>query len=145
MATTISTQTTINATPAAVWAVLTDFADYGEWNPFIDRLQGRAEAGQKLVVHMQPEGGRAMTFKPTVLVAEPGHELRWLGKLGLGGLFDGEHAFVLSALPDGSTLLVHSETFRGLLVRFMGGALTRTEASFHALNAALKARVESGV
>jgi hypothetical protein len=91
MSATISTETTINASPDTVWGVLTDFARFGEWNPFMDRAEGRAEVGEKLTIHMQPKGGRGMTFKPRVLVAEPSHELRWLGKLGPGGLFDGEH------------------------------------------------------
>ena len=82
MSATISTEITINASPDTVWGVLTDFARFGEWNPFMDRAEGRAEVGEKLTIHMQPKGGRGMTFKPRVLVAEPGHELRWLGKLG---------------------------------------------------------------
>jgi hypothetical protein len=103
MSATIRTETTIIASPDTVWGVLTDFARFGEWNPFMDRAEGRAEVGEKLTIHMQPKGGRGMTFKPRVLVAEPGHELRWLGKLGPGGLFDGEHDFGLTELPDGST------------------------------------------
>ncbi len=31
------------------------------------------------------------TFRPTVLVAEPNRELRWLGRLFMPGPFDGEH------------------------------------------------------
>jgi len=86
----------INASPQAVWDVLTDFAVYGDWNPFMDRIEGTPEVGAKLVVHMTPPEGRAMTFKPTVLAATPGRELHWLGKLVVDGLFDGEHTFVLT-------------------------------------------------
>ena len=56
-----------------------------------------------------------MTVKP-MLVATPGRELRWLGLLGLGGLFDGEHFFVPNANADGSTRLTHGETFSGIFV-----------------------------
>jgi hypothetical protein len=143
MSATIRTETTINASPDTVWRVLTDFARFGEWNPFMDRAEGRAEVGEKLTIHMQPKGGRGMTFKPRVLVAEPGHELRWLGKLGPGGLFDGEHHFGLTELPDGSTRLTQEEHFRGILVGVMGGTLKHTEESFQDLNAALKARAET--
>jgi hypothetical protein len=140
--TTISTQITIDAQPDAVWSVLTDFARFGEWNPFMDRAAGSAEVGERLTIHMQPKDGRGMTFKPRVLTSQPGEELRWLGKLGPGGLFDGEHRFALAELPDGRTQLTQEEEFRGILVGVMGSTLTQTETSFHELNAALKARVE---
>ena len=147
MSATISTTIDIEASPQAVWGVLADFAAYERWNPFLDRAEGRAEVGAKLVMHLNPEGGRGMTFKPTVLAAAPGQELRWLGRLGPGGLLDGEHSFVLVPNPDGSTRLVHGERFSGILFTvakgLLGGTLKRTHAGFEALNHALKRRVET--
>ena len=43
---------------------------------------------------------------------------------------------------DGGTRLEQSETFRGLLTAFPGKTFTRAEASFRALNEALKKRAE---
>ena len=143
MRTTISTTIDIDASRASVWAVLTDFADYRDWNPFMDRIEGRPEVGARLVVHLSPPGGRGMTFKPTVLAATPGEELRWLGKLLVGGIFDGEHSFVLSTNPNGSTRLVHSETFSGLLVALARGVVSSSHAGFDDFNQALKDRVET--
>ena len=143
MSAAISTTIDIDADPQAVWDVLTDFAAYGEWNPFMDRIEGTPEVGAKLVVHMTPPGGRAMTFKPTVLAATPGQELRWLGKLGIRGLFDGEHSFVLTPNADGTTHLTHGERFSGILVGPMKGSLKNTDAGFEAFNEALRERVES--
>jgi uncharacterized protein YndB with AHSA1/START domain len=57
----------IDAPPAAVWAVLTDTRSYSEWNRFIPHLAGELREGAKLDVRIEPPGGRAMTFKPTVL------------------------------------------------------------------------------
>lgn len=143
MSTTISTTVDIDAIPQAVWAVLTDFAAYGEWNPFMDRIQGTPEVGARLIVHMSPPGGRGMTFKPTVLAATPARELRWLGTLGVRGLFDGEHSFVLTPNADGSTRLAHAERFSGVLVAALKGTLKNTGAGFEAFNQALKERVET--
>ncbi|MEO3771217.1 SRPBCC domain-containing protein [Micromonospora sp. B9E7] len=143
MGTVISTTIDIAASPQAVWKVLTEFAAYQDWNPFMRRIEGTAEVGTKLVVHLSPPGGRSMTFKPTVLTADPGQELRWLGKLGFGGLFDGEHSFVLTANADGSTHLTHSERFSGLLVVLFKGTLKNTHTGFDAFNQALKQRVET--
>ena len=44
---------------------------------------------------MQPPGGRGATLRPTVLEADPGRQLRWLGQLLLPGLFDGDHSFTV--------------------------------------------------
>ncbi len=132
----------IAAPPAAVWSVLIDFAAYPDWNPFIRRLQGEARVGARLEVTVQPPGGRAMTFRPTVNVAEPGRELRWLGRALLPGLFDGEHGLRLEPLASGCRFH-HGESFRGLLVPLFGPMLARTERGFIAMNEALKRRVES--
>src|ERR1700754_252730 len=94
----IQHQIDIDDGPGRVWAVLTDTAAYGEWNPFVRRLDGELRTGARLEVEIAPPGGRAMTFKPTVLAAEEGRELRWLGRLFAPRVFDGEHRFRLEAL-----------------------------------------------
>jgi hypothetical protein len=137
----IETAIDIAAPPRAVWDVLVDFAAYPDWNPFIRRLQGEARVGARLEVTVQPPGGKPMTFKPTVLAAEPARELRWLGRVLMPGLFDGEHGFRLEATAGGCRLH-HGETFGGILVPLFGKMLDDTERGFAALNAALKERVE---
>ena len=137
----IATAIDIDAPSGAVWQVLTDFAAYPDWNPFIRRLQGEARVGARLEVTVQPPGGKPMTFKPTVLAAEPARELRWLGRVLMPGLFDGEHGFRLEATAGGCRLH-HGETFGGILVPLFGKMLDDTERGFAALNAALKERVE---
>ena len=132
----------IDARPERVWAVVTDFAAYPEWNPFIRRINGEAREGARLEVRIEPPGGQAMTFKPTVRAIEPNRELRWLGRLLVPGIFDGEHSLRIEQLNDGRSRFVQSEHFRGVLVRFTGGTLAKTDAGFEQMNAALKARVE---
>jgi hypothetical protein len=80
-----------------------------------------------------------MTVKPTITAADPGAELRWVASLP--GIMSGEHRFTLVP-ADGGTRLEQSETMRGLLTVFAGNSLAKGEASFRALNEALKKRVE---
>jgi hypothetical protein len=136
---TLETEIVIAAPPAAVWAVLTDGAGFAAWNPFIREMSGPVRPGARLTVSVHPAGGRAMTFRPRVLVADSGRELRWLGRLILPGLFDGEHSFRLVPLK-GATRLIHAETFRGALVWLID--TDRFRADFTAMNEALKRRVE---
>jgi len=145
MARAIHTETTIDAPPATVWEVLADTGAYDGWNPFIRRLRGELRAGARLRVRLEPPGGRAMTFRPRVLRAEPGRELRWRGRLLVPGLVDGEHHILLQPLPGGRTRVVHDEHFRGLLVPAMGGAGARAAAGFRAMNDALRREAESRV
>lgn len=137
-------QSTIEiAAPAErVWAILTDFGAYPEWNPFIPSIEGDAREGAALNVRIAPPGGRAMTFKPRVTAAEQERLLRWLGRLGLPGLLDGEHSFRLDPAGAGRTRFVQSERFSGLLVRFFAKTLAQTERGFAQMNEALKRRAE---
>lgn len=139
----IITHIEIHASPRAVWSVLTDFARHPEWNPFVRSIEGVPSAGATLSVHVSPPGGKGMTFKPVVLKAKPGQELRWLGRVLLPGLFDGEHYFRIEPVASGIVRFVQGERFSGLLVPLFKSGLERgTRAGFEAMNAALKARVE---
>jgi hypothetical protein len=141
----LHTEIEIDAPAERVWAILMDFASYPDWNPFIRRIEGLPRTGERLVTRMEPSGARGMTFRPTVLVANPNRELRWLGRLVFPGLFDGEHAFIIEPLGPDRARFVQRETFRGLLVPLLAGSLDRgTRRGFEEMNAALKLRAEKG-
>jgi hypothetical protein len=136
----------IDATPAQVWTVLSDLTAYRDWNPFIVDADGIPEVGARLMLRMQPVGGRALTLRPTVLEAEVGRRLRWRGKVGVPGIFDADHLFTLEAREDGGVHLGQEETFSGVLVPFFARSLDRgTLPAFRAMNEALKQRVEQAL
>ncbi len=140
---TLRTAIHIDASPEAVWDILTDFARYPDWNPFIPHAEGELREGATITVRIEPPGGRGMTFRPTVQRVEPQREFRWLGHLWVPKLFDGEHIFELHAIEDGTTHFVQRETFSGLLVPLVWGAMEdATRRGFTAMNRALKARSE---
>lgn len=141
----ISTEVIIEASPSRVWAVLTDSDAYPRWNPFIRSMNGRLQEGETISIEVTPPGRSSMRFRPLVLVAKPEKELRWLGSLGIPGLFDGEHAFQLTQLALHQTLFRQSERFRGLLVPLImrGRIAEATRKGFIAMNDALKQHAES--
>jgi hypothetical protein len=77
-----------------------------------------------------------MTFLPTVLAVEDGTLIRWRGRLGLPGLFGGEHQLRLKPIPDGGSRFVERENFTGLLVPMMPRVLDDTATGFAAMNTA---------
>jgi hypothetical protein len=141
----LHTEVLIDARPESVWAVLTDFAGYGDWNPFLVAVAGVPEQGERLRVTLAPPGGRRITMKPVLTEVANARVLEWWGHLGVRGIFDGRHRFELHA-ENGATRLVQSETFTGALVPLMARTLDRgTAAGFALMNAALKAHVEQPV
>ena len=139
----LEASTDIDATPDKVWTVLTDLAHYQDWNPFITSAVGDPRVGNTLTLVMHDATGDT-TFTPTVLAARPGQELRWIGRVDPGWIFDGEHRFTLQPLGDGRTRLTQHESFTGAAVPFFEGQLhANTLPQFQAMNAALARRAES--
>lgn len=140
----IITAIEIAAPAERVWRILTDFASYPAWNPFIPEIRGEPTVGERLAVCIRPAGRKGTTFWPTLLNVVPQRELRWRGRVFVPGIFDGEHAFALEPLGARRVRFVQREAFRGLLVplvwRWMAAP---TRHGFGAMNRALKARAEA--
>jgi hypothetical protein len=131
----------IEATGDEVWDVLVDFARYPEWNPVME-IEGRPTADARLVVSFARPSGRRFVLKPHVLVADQSRELRWLGRMFVPGLFDGEHRFEIRETKPGRVAFVQGERFRGLAVPLLRKLIeVDTVANFRRSNEALAARV----
>lgn len=140
----IETKIIINAPIEKVWKVFTNFDDYPSWNPFVKAVKGDVKVGNQIEVTLQPEGMQPQIFKPQVLEFVENYTFRWLGKLGIKGIFDGEHYFILKAIDTQKTELIHGENFSGilagLLLKMIG---EKTKNGFIAMNEALKSEVNS--
>src|SRR6267143_4681583 len=137
----LRTDIEIDAPVERVWEVLTDFDRFPDWNPFIRRIRGNAQVGSRLDVFLGASGTRGMRFRPTVTKVVPNRELRWLGRLGIPGLFDGEHIFELAPAGRDRTQFVQREQFRGLLLPVLKRTLVRdARRGFDEMNVALRAR-----
>ena len=143
----IQTEIEIRSAPERVWRVLSDLREYPRWNPFVIQAEGELRKGGRLEVRLQAEGRSPMRFRPTVEVVEPGRELRWIGHLGLRGLFDGRHRFVIEPTDVGRVRFVQSEQFSGILVGLVmrSALLEATRKGFDAMNRALKQQAEAPV
>ena len=119
-----------------------NFDSYPKWNPFITAISGEPKLGKRLTVSINPPGGKGMTFKPTILSLESNKEFRWKGKLGISGIFDGEHYFILEFLENDKTKFIHGEKFSGLLVPLVGKMLDKTQKGFQLMNESIKNECE---
>jgi hypothetical protein len=139
----LSTEIHIPAPREQVWAVLTDFAAYPQWSPTIQAISGALQVGSRLTVRILGPGNRAATVAPTVLAVQPNHLLRWDAVLLHRGLLSGVHEFRLSDADEGSTRLIQSDTYTGLLAAPLGRLLAANESLMRRQNTALHGRVLS--
>ena len=137
--TTIKTTIDIGASAEMVWRVLTNFPAYPTWNPFLREVHGKLQQGAKLKVRMRLSKTRSHRFSPRITKAIPAAELHWRGKMWFGGLFDGEHSFII--VPNGvnGVRFIQREQFTGLLVPvILPFIVKKTEEAFERMNKALK-------
>ncbi|MFC1555967.1 SRPBCC family protein [candidate division KSB1 bacterium] len=133
----------INASMEKIWEILLDFKSYADWNPFIKSVSGEAAVGSRLSVTMEAPGMKPQVFKPVVTEVWDKKQFRWLGKLGIPGLFDGEHMFILEDIDRGKIRFHQNEVFRGLLVPMTKDIQQKALLGFKEMNKALKARAEA--
>lgn len=143
MAFEIRSELHIHARPEKVWTILTDFENYPKWNPFIKSLLGEVKIGNRIIARIEPPKASGMTFKPIVLTRVENKEFSWLGHLWFTGLFDGEHKFELIEQGDGTTILIQSEKFSGILVPLFKSQLkNNTKQGFEEMNLKIKELAE---
>lgn len=133
----------INSYPESVWKILTDFATYDQWNPFINKIIGLPTEGSKIDIYIETPSGKNRKYSPRITKVEEGRELRWFGKSSLPGFLNAEHIFTIEELQPESVRFIQREVFDGLLTRLFGKGLdTDVMQGFQDMNDALKKRAE---
>lgn len=129
----------IDASPDAVWAVLTDGASYADWDNGVIRLEGRVEPGARITVVSEANPKRAFPVKVTTF--DPPRRMVWSGGMPLG-LFKGVRTFTLVE-RDGGTHFTMREEYTGPLLSMIWRSMPDLGPSFEQFASGLKARAES--
>jgi hypothetical protein len=138
----IATTKQIAAPAAHIWVLLTDFAGYGDWNPYIVRVDGAAQAPSQLTVHAVMRPGDPPLVQAVELVALAPFTMHWRGGMADRNRFVGNHFFALMPEADG-TRLDHFEDFGGsVAAKILTDHGDMIRGNFERFNAALKARAE---
>jgi hypothetical protein len=137
------TEFPIEASPARVWAVLSDFAAWPDWNPSVPRISGECRVGSTLRLTLAMPGRPSANVSAVVTLADPDRGLHWHGNVGGDRIFSGTREFDIAAQPDGTVLVTHVEDVSGLLFPLfkivMGDAIQKQHDD---LNVALRNRAE---
>jgi hypothetical protein len=131
----------IQASPETIWQILTNAPDFPNWNPGIEKVEGRIAPGEKVTVYTKLTPGRAFPVKVAEFV--PNSRMVWRGGMPLG-LFTGVRTYTLTPTSDGTTNFTMHEVFSGPLLALIAGSIPDLSASFEQFAAGLKARAENG-
>ncbi len=128
----------IQASPDAVWNLLTDLPGYPRWNPYIYPATGRVAAGETLDLELHA-GGQTAEVEVTVFSVTPNHVLSWGGTL-LG--VSRKLTFTIDDLGSGRVDLTADEQFSGLLLPFVGGIPDQAQQGLDEMVRALRSAAE---
>jgi hypothetical protein len=131
----------IEATPDAIWAILTDAPNYSSWDSGVVRVEGRIAPGERIKVVSEANPKRAFPVKVTEF--DPGRRMVWSGGMPLG-LFKGVRTFTLSPGSDGTTAFHVREEYTGPLLGMIWKSMPDLAPSFEKFATGLKKRAEAG-
>ncbi len=116
------TTSLINASPEAVWAILTDGAGYAEWNPEIIGVDGRIADGARVKVSVRLGDGAVRKLPQRVTLAGKAMRMEWTSGLPFG-LFVGRRTFTVTPALNGAEFRMHlrmSGPLSGPIVKSVG-------------------------
>jgi hypothetical protein len=131
----------VKAPPAAVWAALSDFDQWAEWNPYYVKAEGKMAIGAAIEL-VRELGGVKETIVGTLVDWVPGEQLVWRRT---AGLFARTIAYIeIEGLTPTACILTVGEIFDGLIGQHVSKSRRRLlKAGMAALGEALKDRAEA--
>ena len=132
----VHTEIVIPASPAEVWAVLTDGPGYKDWNPVLVPVEGQLKQRQTLKYLMTDNTGKQSEVKSKVIEMIDEKKLNQFG--GMRGILTFDHQWLLEPVEGGTKVIQHEE-YRGIGVWFWD--YSWVEPAYTKANEALKKRV----
>ena len=106
----------VEASPEAVWAMLTDTGNYAAWNPIFVGVSGDMLPGSELALDMKLEDGQLSQITVTVDAMIEYQSIQQ--SAGVLRILTAHHEWSLEPAKEG-TLVVQRETYRGVGVLFL--------------------------
>ena len=136
---TFTTRVDIEAPPAQVWAVLTDFSAYPIWNPFIYPVKGAPRPGSLLEMTIH-HGTRSIPYQAIVAVVRPNRELAL--RIPTVEIVEIIFDFTIEPLRAGRARLTVRERHTGVAVLVAGVLLGDIQSGLDAMTKAARDRAE---
>jgi uncharacterized protein YndB with AHSA1/START domain len=133
-------ESSIEATPSEVWAVLTDSAAWPNWDSGVVAVEGSIQPGEKLTIRSQVAPERGFPVKVTEL-DEP-QAMTFTGGMPLG-LFKGVRRYTLTPNGNGSTHFTMREEYTGAMLGLIWKSIPDLSGSFTQFAEGLKRQVEN--
>jgi hypothetical protein len=143
MALVIDAALDIEASAETVWEVITDFARYGEWNPFISACSTTLKPGDPidLQVHLSPSTTRPQ--REWMLTHTPGREFSYRMKPAPLGALRSRRSHQISVLAPGRCRYDSHFELAGWLQPMVGALLgANLQRGFAGMNRGVKNRAE---
>jgi hypothetical protein len=138
----VVTEITIKSTPAKVWNMLTDFANYPEWHPYLKKIVGKPAKGTQIKVTYKKTDLQDGTFSAYILDNEPNRFLSWGGSVGF--IFRAKHYYRIESIGNDSVKLIQGEYWRGIFGGMYGKKIYEdTTRKFELMNKKLKDILEN--
>ena len=139
---TSTTSTVIEAPRETVWRIVTDFASYPEWNPYMTTVRGTAQVGETLHIRLVTPRHDPRDIEATVFVLKPPRKLRWQSRMFAPGVRDLEYEIIVAPLGPNRAQVVQRARYEGLLAVLVDHEATA--AGLERMAAALERRAEAG-
>jgi hypothetical protein len=139
---TIYTDIIIDAPPAKVWEVLTDFDSYSNWAAFFKGMKGEIKDKGNVIayIEMKPEKDKVNEVEH-IIFYEEGKMFGWSDKVTLG--IRDNHKFIVEPATEGKTRFIQSDEFKKGATWLLGGYITKLlSEKYPEFNKSLKAEVE---
>lgn len=135
-----SAECTINAPAEKIWGILIDGANYPQWDPGMQRVEGTFAPGEKINFYIKQNPDRPLAA--TIAEFDPGKKMVLKSGMPLG-LFKSERTH--SLIPEGNSIKFSTrEEFSGLMLGLIGGRLPDLNKVFTQFAGGLKEYAEAG-